>query len=134
MGAIAHRMSTSRQFTTYLIVGLLTNLSGYVAYLVITYWGMRPELAVTLIYAICAAAAFVGNRKFTFQHDGKLTRAGYRYALAQLAGYLFNLALIELFSNRLGIAHQLVQAGSIPIIAVFLFLASKFYVFNEKTG
>ncbi|MDF3867528.1 GtrA family protein [Pseudomonas denitrificans (nom. rej.)] len=132
MNALAHRMSISRQFATYLVVGLLTNLSGYIAYLAITHWGVTPEMAVTLIYAICAMAAFAGNRKYTFQHDGKLTRAGYRYALVQLAGYLLNLALIEVFSNRLGVAHQLVQAGSIPIIAVFLFLLSKFYVFNRK--
>ncbi|MDU4251699.1 GtrA family protein [Pseudomonas sp.] len=127
-------MNLSRQFASYLAVGLMTNLSGYLAYLIITYCGVRPEVAVTLIYAVCAAAAFVGNRKFTFQHEGKLTRAGYRYALAQLAGYLLNLAFIEVFSNRLGIAHQLVQAGSIPVIAVFLFLVSKFYVFDEKVG
>lgn len=131
MRAITNRMNMSRQFATYLAVGLLTNLSGYLAYLIITYCGVRPEVAVTLIYAICATAAFAGNRKFTFQHEGRLTKAGYRYALAQLAGYLLNLALIEVFSNRLGIAHQLVQAGSIPIIAIFLFIASKFYVFTE---
>ncbi|QRY81466.1 GtrA family protein [Pseudomonas sp. PDNC002] len=127
-------MSISRQFTTYLAVGLLTNLSGYIAYLLITYWGVRPEMAVTLIYAVCATAAFIGNRKFTFQHEGRLTRAGYRYALAQLGGYLLNIALIEVLSNRLGFAHQLVQAGSIPVIAVFLFLVSKFYVFNERVS
>lgn len=125
-------MNTSRQFATYLTVGLITNVTGYLSYLLITYCGMKPELAITVVYTVCATAAFVGNRKYTFQHDGKLTSTGYRYVIAQLAGYLMNLAIIELFSNRLGIAHQVVQAAAIPVIAAFLFLASKLFVFTDK--
>ncbi|MFC4296732.1 GtrA family protein [Castellaniella hirudinis] len=117
------------QFIKYTLVGIFTNIAGYAAYLLITGFGLSPKLTVTLVYGVSALINFLTNRQFTFQHDGHLGRAGIRYILAQLAGYLINLLILVLFVDWLGYPHQYIQAIAILVVAVFLFVLSRYFVF-----
>lgn len=122
------------QFFRYVLVGLLTNLIGYVLYLVMTrFWGM-PKLTMTMLYSIGAAVGFFANRRFAFRHDGHVGKAGLRYLLAQLSGYLMNLLLLLIFVDWFGFAHQVVQAAAIVVVAIFLFVLSRFFVFTDQSG
>jgi putative flippase GtrA len=120
------------QFLKYVLVGLLTNCLGYLLYLALTYaWGM-PKLTMTVLYSSGAMVSFFANRRFTFRHDGHIGAAGIRFAAVQVAGYLLNLTLLVIFVDRLGFAHQLVQAIAIVVVAVFLFLLTRAFVFKTK--
>lgn len=55
--------------------------------------------------------------------------AGGRYIIAHCFGYLINLVILIIFVDELGFVHQWVQAIAIVIVAAFLFLAFKFFVF-----
>jgi len=44
-------------------------------------------------------------------------------------GYLANLALLYVFTDRLGYPHQVVQAAAIFVVAGILFLLFRFFVF-----
>ena len=44
-------------------------------------------------------------------------------------GYLMNLAILFVFVDKMGFAHQWVQAVAIFVVAGYLFLAFKFFVF-----
>ncbi len=117
------------QLFRYALVGLLSNFAGYLVYLVLTYFGGAPKVTMTLLYGVGAAVGFYGNRVLTFQHKGSIMGAGGRYIIAHCFGYLINLVILIIFVDELGFVHQWVQAIAIVIVAAFLFLAFKFFVF-----
>jgi len=117
------------QLIRYGVVGVISNLTIYFFYLFITYLSVEPKTAMTLMYIIGALIGFVLNRKWTFAHFGESARAAFRYVLAHLFGYVLNFLILFTFVDRLGCAHQWVQAMAIIIVAGVLFLIFKYYVF-----
>ncbi len=120
-----------RQLLRYAAVGLASNAAIYFLYLLITYFGGEPKAAMTFVYLIGASIGFFGNRKWTFAHDGNSTHAALRYGLAHLAGYTINFLILFVLVDRLGYAHEWVQALSIVVVAGFLFVVFKLFVFRE---
>lgn len=127
--SILSSKKTLRQFFTYALIGVLTNIIGYAIYLILTYlWG-APKLTMTALYFVGASIGFVANRRFTFRHDGGIGISGVRYLLAQVAGYLLNLVLLLLFVDWFDFPHQVVQAIAIVVVAIFLFVVLRVFVF-----
>ena len=122
------------QLSQFGLVGVSANFAGYLIYLFLTYVGMTPKLTVTILYGVGATISFIGNKKFTFAHKGDSFGTGLRYILAYFLGYLLNLLILMVMVDRLGYPHQWVQALAILIVAGFLFLACKFYVFREVSA
>lgn len=118
-----------RQMFRYAMVGLFTNLLGYLIYLLLTYLWDAPKLTMTALYSIGAVTGFFANRRLTFHHQGQIGAAGLRYLVAQLSGYLLNLLLLVLFVDWLGFPHQIVQAVAIVVVALVLFALSRYFVF-----
>jgi len=121
-----------RQILRYGIVGAATNFSIYILYLLVTYAGIEPKRAMTVSYLAGASAGFLVNRKWTFSHDSRFTTTFLRYILAHMAGYLLDLSMLAIFSDYLGVPHQLVQAAAIIAVAVFMFAACKYFVFAPR--
>jgi len=120
------------QLHRYALVGIASNLVGYVVYLLITYFGIEPKLAMSLLYLVGTSVGFWGNGKLTFAHSGSHFSAGFRYVIVYCLGYFVNLSILIVMVDRLGYAHQWVQAIAIFVVATFLFLALKFFVFRES--
>lgn len=123
--------STVIQLIKYGAIGFATNSAGYLLYLIITYIGIPPVVAMTLLYALGATIGFFGNRKLTFSYEGSVIGSGIRYILTHLAGYALNLAILVIFVDRLGYPHKIVQAIAILCIAAFLFIMFKVFVFRS---
>lgn len=118
-----------RQFISYTLIGLLTNVLGYALYVALTYlWG-SPKLTMTLLYCTGALTGFLANRRYTFEHEDHIGLAGARYLMVQFSGYLLNLGLLLLFVDWLGFSHQIVQAVAIVVVAIFLFVLLRIFVF-----
>ena len=122
---------SAKQFFRYGMVGLASNLAGYLLFLLITYWSVEPKIAMTLLYVVGATIGFIGNRQWAFAHRGALLEAASRYVAAHLLGYLINFLILLTFVDRLGYSHQWVQAGAIFVVAGFLFVAFKYFVFPK---
>ncbi len=120
------------QLLRYAIVGLVSNAVGYSFYLLLTHAGVAPKITVTLLYVSTATLAFVGNRRLTFQSRGRLMGPALRYAIAHSLGYLINLALQVVLADGAGIPHQWVQLAAVFIVAGFMFLAQRWFVFAER--
>jgi len=120
-----------QQLLRYGIIGVATNASMYGAYLLLTTMGVESKTTMTLLYLVGASIGFVGNRQWAFEHNGPLLGTGRRYLLAHFSGYLLNLILLITFVDVLGFQHQLVQAIAIGIVAGFLYLLFKYYVFPK---
>lgn len=123
-----------QQFFRYGLVGIISNLTVYCLYLLITHLGLPSKIAMTCTYVVGAFIGFFGNKNLTFSYTGKSVSATIRYVMAQLSGYLLNLIALFIFVDRLGYSHQWVQAVVIIAVAGFLFLAHKHYVFRNDTS
>lgn len=121
-----------QQLIRYGLVGMASNAAIYLVYLLITHLGMGSKSAMTLVYFVGASIGFIGNRKWTFAHRGDSSSAALRYVLAHTLGYMLNFLILYVFVDRFGYAHQWVQAAAIIIVAGFLFVIFKYFVFNEE--
>lgn len=121
-----------KQLIRYGIIGIINNSLGYIVYLALTYSGITPKLAMSLIYGVVAALGFWGNRRLTFEHEGELLISATRYVIAYGVGYIINFIILILLVDMVGYSHRWVQAGAIGVVAIFLFLAQKFYVFKKQ--
>jgi len=126
---LKHRLPAA-QLLKYGLVGLCSNACGYAVYLLLTELGLTPKLTMTALYVAGALVGFLGNRRLTFSYQGKMLGSGIRYLLVHTLGYCINLSLLAVFADHFGYPHQWVQAAAILIVAGYLFIALKFYVFK----
>ena len=70
------------QVIRYSLVGMTSNAAIYFVNLLVTYLGLEPKTAMTLVYIIGASIGFIGNRKWTFTHRGNFSSAALHYVLA----------------------------------------------------
>ena len=86
---------------------------------------------MTVLYGAGAAIGYTGNRNFTFAHHGSVLGSGIRYLIAHFLGYMINFFILFYFVDELKYLHQWVQAVAIFVVAGFIFIASKFFVFRN---
>lgn len=122
---------TARRFARYALVGVATNATGYLLYLLITFWGVAPKTAMTLLYFVGAALGYFGNRKIAFRYSGSWQRSGVLYFLFHAGGYLINFMLLGVFVDIYGYPHQVVQFFAVGVVAVYLFLSLNYFVFKN---
>ena len=113
----------------FAVVGLASNAVLYLAYLGLTAAGVGPKVAMTLPYAVGLLQTFALNRRWTFGHEGDRRAALLRHAAVYAAGYLLNLAALELLVTRMGLPHRIVQAAMILVVAAFTFGLQRSWVF-----
>lgn len=119
----------SRAFLRYVTVGVLTNLTGYLVYLAVTAVGVGPKTAFTVLFTLTALASYMGNKQWTFAHQGHLSTSLPRFVAAYLSAYAINFVLLVVLVDRLGYPHQVVQAFAVCFVAAFLFVSLRFFVF-----
>jgi len=109
-------------------VGIIQNGTGYIIYLTLTCIGLDPKVVVAFSYPIAIYVSYQGNKKFTFSgRKGKKT--AFKYIMSHFVAYFLNLLLLYYFSDVLGYPHQIVQLLSIAIVAIYLFIIFKTFVF-----
>jgi putative flippase GtrA len=117
------------QFVRFGIVGLASNLAGYLVYLGLVRLGLGPKLAMSLVYAAGVAVTFAFNRGWSFRHSGPAAAAFRRYVASYAIGYVVSLALMWIAVDRIGLPHAWVQLGIMGFLAVGLFLSQRYWVF-----
>ena len=122
--------SIRTQLSRYAVVGLVSNVVLYGAYVLLTHWGVEPKLAMTVTFALGITQTFVMNKGWTFSYRGSNSHAYVRYWIAYGAAYVLNFLLLVVFVDRLGFPHQIVQGVLILAIASLLFVAQRFWVFR----
>lgn len=120
-----------RQFFRYAVVGIISNLTLYLGYLLLTNLGMGHKSAMSLLYATGVVLTFIFNRSWTFSHQGHITKSFVSYISIYVFGYLLNLGGLYCFVDILGFRHEWVQGFLVFIIALLLFVLQKTIVFKS---
>ena len=132
MNRLLNKSSSTGQFFRYALVGVFSNVTGYILYLLVTWLGVSPKIAMTALYSIGAIIGFIGNRQWTFSHQGGLFSCFTRYWFVHAVGYVMNLLILIIFVDHYDYNHQWVQAVAIIVVACFLFMMFKFFVFSNN--
>lgn len=125
-------MESLKQIIRYGMIGFLSNFIGYCIYLLITSIGVNPKLAMTVLYVSAATFGYFANKRLTFNDTGNSVNSGLRYLLAHALGYLMNLSILIVFVDQLMFPHQMVQMIAILVVAAFLFIVFKYFVFQHS--
>jgi putative flippase GtrA len=128
----ALRIGIVGQFTRYAVVGLVSNAVLYALYLAFTALGVAPKIAMTVLYALGVLQTFLFNKRWSFKDRGPEGAALVRYCIAYGSGYVLNLIILTVFVDRLGLPHQYVQGVTILVIAVYLFLLQRIWVYRDQ--
>lgn len=123
-----------KQLLYYGVIGILTNLSWYAIYLLITSFDTEPKLVMTLIYLCGATTSYFANRKWTFQHTGDWLNSIIPYMIAHVMGYTLSFLILLVFVDHYHYPHQWVQGFAVFLVAGFLFIIFKFFVFSENSN
>lgn len=118
----------------YIAVGASVNGAGYLSYLALTWAGMSPRLAVTVLLPVSLWAAFQLHNRVTFPGIGRVRTTGIRFLAVMLTGYALNLALLTILVDGAGVPHQFAQLVSIGLIALLMFPLMRRVVFVNPTS
>lgn len=119
------------QITRYGLVGVLSNVTAYMVYLLLTYLGLDPKLTVSIIYPFAATLSYAGHARYSFTYAGSHKKGIVRFVLAHICGYLLNVTLLYIFVDILGFRHELVQLCNMFVVSGFLFLMLKYFAFRK---
>jgi putative flippase GtrA len=104
-------------FSRYAIVGLATNASLYVVFLLVLHAGLSPLLSAGLCYGVGVIMSYVLNRRWTFAsgdgHRSDLPKFLFAYAMGLLATLLFITLLVRLLPQELA---QFVNIGLTALV------------------
>lgn len=120
------------QFVRWAIIGVVLNASLYVAYLLLTSWGMGSRPAMTLTYVTGVLLGFALNRSITFRFRGGQIGALARYLASYAIGYAIDFGGLWLLVDQAGFRHQWVQAFLTVAIALILFALQRAWVFSPS--
>ena len=123
------RRSISSHFVKYLSVGIFSNGLAYAMYVGIVVLGVNPVASMTIVYLLASSFAFQVNKTWTFRSGARLDRAFLRYVVAQILGYITNLIVLAGLHYGCGVPYFVAQLFGMGIVAVVLFLLSRYYVF-----
>jgi len=118
------------QFVKFAIIGVISNLILYFLYILITFIGLGPKLAMTISYLIGVTQTFLFNRKWTFKYNGSARQSMVRYIVSYGIGYCLNFIVLLVLVDKIGWPHQAVQGVMVLLLACILFLLQKFWVFR----
>lgn len=119
-----------RQLLRYGLVGVGVNLTLYCGYLLLNYLGIEPKKSMSLMYLVGVGIGFYGHRQWTFRHGGDALQSIVRYLVTHVLGYVINFFLLFGLVDYFGYPHEVVQGGAIFIVAGFLFVVFKYWVFS----
>lgn len=123
-------MKWSKEFIRYAFVGAATNVIMFLLYALFTTLGLSPVLTISIFYPINIGLAFYLNKKWSFNHNGRISTSAVRYLISYIGCYVLNVAALKYFNGYWGYSHFLVQAVAVVVIAPLLFVTQKLWIFR----
>jgi putative flippase GtrA len=117
----------------YATVGVVSNLVLYGLYLVATGLGIASKVAMTALYAAGVLQTFLLNKRWSFRDRGPKGIALLRYCAAYASGYVLNYAMLAVLVDVLQLRHEYVQGATVLLIAVYLFVLQRIWVFRRPS-
>lgn len=128
-----------RKLVKFIIVGVLNTALGMIIMFGLYNWvGLSYWISSAANYILVSIFSFVLNKKFTFQHKGKIVQSGLRFAVNIAACYLLAygiakpcvLAVMEGCSKN--IQENVAMVVGMCLFTGFNYLGQRCFVFRER--
>lgn len=111
------------------VVGLASNALGFCWYLLLTWLGVGPKLAMSVLFCIGTLQTFVFNKRWSFRYQGQDRMVMLRYLVTYGIGYVVNLAALVILVDYMHLRHAIVQGAMVLVVAALMFMLQKYWVF-----
>jgi len=123
-------LGLASQAAVFGIIGVVSNILLYFAYLLLTLAGVSVLLAMTVVFFTGVLVSWTLNARLTFKRP--LTPASAkRMLVAYSAAYSLNTCILGVSHYVLDLPHELIQGTIMLIFSIFLFFAQKYWVFGR---
>lgn len=120
------------QLLRYGVVGVVNTCVGYALFWVgLRLFGLGPNAANAVSYAICLCLSFMLNRSFVFNSAGPAKHAAWRFALAFCVAFSLNQAILWGLLWGGWLSPEIAQLFAMVAYTVLFYLLSKFFVFRD---
>ncbi len=124
------RILKSKSFLNFLFFGLInlffTNLILQISLLYLPIW-----LCTLFSQSINFLFGFYLYGKFVFKKNTKSLKKFFKYLIIAIFSWILNTSLIYILSILIGYSENLAAIILIPILAIYSFLAQKYFVFKK---
>lgn len=130
----ADRTRLKHSMMKFAVVGAINNVIGYGTFVMLSVAGVQAIAAMTISYSLGMAISFAGNRKWTFDHQGKTAPALLRFLGVNAVGYSLNFAILTLFVVIWRLPQIPVQLFALGLVAVATFLLMRLWAFRGTSA
>lgn len=120
------------RLTRYGIVGAGSNVTVYLVFLGLVAARIEPVVATGVCYGVGLVLGYLLHRTVTFRSEAPHSRDGWRFGVAQLAGFLAAIACMGALKAPLGPA--LAQVAVILVAAMVIYGVLFALRFGRMTG
>ncbi|ABY21817.1 hypothetical membrane protein [Renibacterium salmoninarum ATCC 33209] len=100
---MATRSNLLRSSWRFAVVGLTSNLLGYLLFVVLSLFGASAFIALTASFLLSMVISYFGNRGFTFAHQGAAGRSAAKFLAVAAFAYAFNFGILMALCTALGL-------------------------------
>lgn len=119
-------------FLRYVAVGCAATASHYLLLGMLVEWAAWPAPAAALVGAMLGAqVAFFGNRRFTFDHQGPMLPAWWRFQATAVLGGLVSAACVAA-GQRMGLHYLLAQVVGTVIALLLTYGINRRWSFGRR--
>ena len=113
----------------YLGSGSVNTIAGFAVIFLLMWIGVSPFLANVTGYAVGLIFGFVLSKRFVFRSQGNFLNESIRYVIAFVISFLFNLLILRVSLNVLGINMYMAQLAAAGSYTLSMYLLIRLFVF-----
>ena len=124
----------ARQFSNFVIVGLLAAIVHYGALIGLVEWGELSPVPATLVgYIAGGAVSYLFNRRFAFSSGRPHREAIWRFAVVAFVGFVLTGLIMTVLTNGFGAPYLPSQILTTAIVLFWSFIANRVWTFSDHT-
>lgn len=124
--------SLTKEIILFGTVGVISNISMFLLYVVFVGFYMDSKAAVTITYILNLLISFYLNKNITFSSEGCGFQKLWRFFFLYLCMYFLNIFLLHLFVDRLLIPPEIVQGFVFLAYIPIIFFLQRYWVFSKS--
>lgn len=125
-------MTEALYVTRYTGSGAVNTLVGFSVIFIAMAVGFSPMVSNIAGFAVGFSLGFILSKKFVFRSNGHFVGESVRYLIAFIAAFLFNLLVLHLALNQLGIRPVPAQIIAALSYTVLMYILARFFVFSSS--
>lgn len=125
-------MSISRQFSTFVVVGVAAAVVHFGVLIALVELAAIPPVPATLAgYVAGGIVSYILNRRHTYKSDRPHEEAGWRFAVVAGVGFVLTSIFMYLLHDLAGLYYLLAQVLTTGVVLIWSFLAHRVWTFGR---